>query len=246
MVAPRISSRPASSVHADACAARTALARVAALHDAGLVRLFNTGDELAFLEIMTRYRGRMLNVALRRLGNHADAEEIVQDTFIRAHRGLATFRGESSLSAWLHRIALNLSHNRHWYFFRRRRHATQSLDAVVSDTNESTLASLIPSGNPTAVEEACRNEFAGMLTVCMARLSSAQREILTLRGVQQHSYDHIARVLGIRIGTAKSRIGRARVALRRLLDRAHPELRNQSLSLACFEPARSAPGPAAA
>src|SRR4051812_30540799 len=110
---------PRTSIVTDAAqAARTAASRAAARHDAILVSRFNTGDEIAFTEIMTRYRARLLNVALRRLGNHADSEEIVQDTFIRAHRALATFRGESSLSVWLHRIALNLSHNRYWYFFR--------------------------------------------------------------------------------------------------------------------------------
>jgi RNA polymerase sigma-70 factor (ECF subfamily) len=240
MVALNISSPSASLTHTAALAARTEASHEAARYDAILVARFNTGDELAFKEIMTRYRGRMLSVALRRLGNHADAEEIVQDTFIRAHRGLATFRGEASLSAWLHRIALNLSHNRYWYFFRRRRHATLSFDAAVSDSNDSTLASVIASDEATAVTEVCRAEFAGMIAACMARLSKAQREILVLRGVQQHSYFDIARMLGIGVGTAKSRISRARLTLRTLLDRAYPELRNQTLSLACFEPTRGA------
>jgi RNA polymerase sigma-70 factor (ECF subfamily) len=229
---------PRPSVHSRAQGGRTEASREAARHDAVLVERFNMGDEVAFVEIMTRHRARLLNVALRRIGNHADAEEIVQDTFIRAHRGLAAFRGESSLAGWLQRITLNLSHNCHWYFFRRRRHATSSFDAALSDANASTLASVIPSENATAVEETCRNEFTGMLATCLARLSTDQREILVLRGVHHHSYHEVARLLGIRVGTAKSRIGRARIALRSLLDRTYPELRNQALSLACFEPNR--------
>src|SRR3954466_15926978 len=77
-------------------------AQEAARQDAGLVRRFNAGDESAFVEIATKYRARMFNVAFDLLKNGADAEEIVQDTFIRAYHGLAKFRGDSSLVTWLH------------------------------------------------------------------------------------------------------------------------------------------------
>jgi RNA polymerase sigma-70 factor (ECF subfamily) len=102
-----------------------------ALYDADLVRRFNSGDESAFGEIMTRHKTRIFAAAIALLRNHADAEEITQDTFVRAHRGLARFRGDSSVATWLHRIAVNLARNRYWYFFRRRRHATLSLDAAL-------------------------------------------------------------------------------------------------------------------
>src|SRR3954469_16901593 len=78
-----------------------------ARYDAGLVLRFNAGDESAFLEIAKKYRTRMFNVAFGVLKNGADAEEVVQDTFIRAHRALAKFRGDSSLVTWLHCITLN-------------------------------------------------------------------------------------------------------------------------------------------
>ncbi|HZP61121.1 MAG TPA: sigma factor, partial [Opitutaceae bacterium] len=76
-----------------------------AAYDAGLVKRFNEGDESAFVEMMQRYRGKIYGLTLSMLRNAADAEEITQDTFIRAHRGLANFRGDSSLSTWLYRIA---------------------------------------------------------------------------------------------------------------------------------------------
>jgi RNA polymerase sigma-70 factor (ECF subfamily) len=242
MVAFQIPSRPVPVLLNAERAARAAESRAAALHDATLVQRFNAGDELAFSEIVTRYRAKMLQVALSRLGNRADAEEIAQDTFIRAHRALGAFRGESSLAAWLYRITLNLSHNRHWYFFRRRRHATMSLDAAFSDTNASTIADLIPSEDASPVQEACVNEFSGTVAACMAQLPPNHREILVLRNVQQHSYLQISRKLGIRVGTAKSRIGRARLMLRTLLGKSYPELRDREQSLTCFEPMRSAHG----
>ena len=99
-------------------AAQAAAALQKTMRDDELVRRFNAGDESAFVEIMGRYRVKILYVAIDLLHNHADAEEIVQDTFIRAYRGLARFRGDASLLAtWLHRIAANLARNRYWYYF---------------------------------------------------------------------------------------------------------------------------------
>ena len=108
-------------------AARAAASLEEARHDAALVRRFRGGDESAFVEIVARYREKMFSVAFSLLQNRADAEEIAQDTFIRAYRGLARFRGDSALATWLHRIALNLSRNRYWYNFRRCQHTTRML-----------------------------------------------------------------------------------------------------------------------
>jgi RNA polymerase sigma-70 factor (ECF subfamily) len=204
-------------------AARASASRQEALHDATLVRRFNAGDESAFVEIIARYRERMHAVALSVLRNTADAEEIAQDTFIRAHRGLARFRGDSALSTWLHRIALNLSRNRYWYFFRRHRHATRSLDSAFSDSNASTLASLIACDAPSPVQEAATSEFSELVATCMTRLGAGHREILTQRNVLNLSYEEIATTFGISIGTVKSRIARARVNLRAQLAKACPE-----------------------
>src|SRR5688572_17146607 len=82
--------------------------KTAAAHDAVLVRRFIDGDESAFVEIVERHREKIYSVVGSFLKNRADAEEIVQDTFIRAYRGLVRFRGDSSLATWLHRIAVNL------------------------------------------------------------------------------------------------------------------------------------------
>src|SRR4026209_2742093 len=92
--------------------------------------------------------------AFGQLRNHADAEEIAQDTFIRAHRALAQFRGESSLSTWLHRITVNLANNRYWNFFRRRRHMTQSLDQAMGHDNPATLAEVVACDAPGPVQDA--------------------------------------------------------------------------------------------
>ena len=142
---------------------RAFVAGEAAVHDAELVRRFNTGDEEAFVEIVRRHRGKMFAIALSLLRNSADAEEIAQDTFIRAYRGLADFRGESSLATWLHRIALNLARNRYAYFLRRRRHATLSLDSVISADSHATFSDMIASDAPNSVHEVAWGEFSEMV-----------------------------------------------------------------------------------
>jgi len=207
-------------------------------HDAGLVRRFNAGDGDAFVEIMTRYRGKVFSIALCHLRNHADAEEITQDTFVRAHRGLARFRGDSSLRTWLHRIAFNLSRNRHKYYFCRRRHATLSLDCAFSDDNQAPFSDVIASDAPGPVKEATAREFSELIAACMARLGVRQREILTLRNGLNHSYSEIAWALGISIGTVKSRIGRARGELRALIAQSYPHIEQEASPFDWFEPLR--------
>jgi RNA polymerase sigma-70 factor (ECF subfamily) len=88
-------------------------ARTEAAADRLLVRRFNDGDQSAFTEIVQRHRDRIQNLAIRFLRDPGDAEEVAQDTFVRAFRGLAKFRGESSLATWLHHIATNLARNRY-------------------------------------------------------------------------------------------------------------------------------------
>lgn len=209
-----------------------------AIHDAGLVQRFNAGDEAAFEEIMTRYRERVFSVALALLRNRADAEEIAQDTFIRAHRGLGRFRGDSSLATWLHRITVNLARNRYWYFFRRRRHATLSLDCALGEEGDATFADLVATEDPDPAREAATGEFAALVAACMDRLDAPHREILTLRNTLNRSYDEIAAALGINVGTVKSRIARARGSLRARLAEACPEFSPEAAPSDWFEPQR--------
>lgn len=219
-------------------AARAAASAVEAAHDAALVRRFHGGDEAAFVEIMNRYREKIFTVAISLLRNHADAEEIAQDTFIRAHRGLANFRGDSSLATWLHRIAVNLARNRYWYFFRRRRQDTLSLDCALDADTSATFADLIASSEADPAHETVTNEFATLVSSCMEKLEESHREILTLRNILHRSYDEIAQTLGLNVGTVKSRIARARQNLRALLAEACPEFSPDAEPAAWFELAR--------
>jgi RNA polymerase sigma-70 factor, ECF subfamily len=195
--------------------------------DAGRIGRFMDGDESAFVEIMDDNRDRLFNIVLNMLHNRGDTEEIVQDTFIRAHRGLATFRRESSLRTWLYRIAINLARNRYWYFQRRFRHTTLSLDRPLEGGTEGAsreFRDLISSGSPDPSHEASQQEFSGLMTTCLARLDPAHRTILTQRFLKNLSYGEIGAALGIRSGTVKSRLARARQRLRKQIAEVCPEL----------------------
>ncbi|HZP59826.1 MAG TPA: RNA polymerase sigma factor [Opitutaceae bacterium] len=222
-------------------AGQTDVSEQGGVPDAELVRRFNGGDDHAFVEIIMRYRKKMLSLALSLIRNRADAEEIAQDTFVRAHRGLGRFRGDSSLSTWLHRIALNLSRNHYRYFFRRYRHATLSLDTAFNDDSQMTISDLIASDAPSPAHAATNQEFLAHVTVCMKKLSNDQREILILRNEFNQPYSDIAEKLGIDMGTVKSRIGRARKNLRQLLAESYAGAQSDSLpSYQWFESSRPA------
>ena len=210
--------------------------------DHALVQRFVGGDEPAFLEIMERYRAKILAVTHGLLRNHADAEEITQDTFLRAHRGLADFRGDSSLSTWLYRIAINLARNRYWYFFRRRRQDSLSLDCALSEDSAATFADLVADVVQDPAQETVASEFSTLVDRCMERLDARHREILTLRNVLNRSYEEIATTLGINVGTVKSRIARARENLRTLLAEACPEFAPGAAPGEWFLPSRATYG----
>src|SRR6266567_3615904 len=108
--------------------------------DRVLVDRFKNGDQSAFDEMVTRYWDRIYSMVNQLLRNSQDAEEVTQDAFIRAHRGLVNFRGDSAFSTWLYQIATNLARNRYWYWWRRKRDKSVSFDAPISDNNDTPLS----------------------------------------------------------------------------------------------------------
>jgi RNA polymerase sigma-70 factor (ECF subfamily) len=236
-----ISSSPAVSLTSER-SARAALARREAAEDAARVKRFNAGDSAAFEEIVAVHRERIQAVAQAFLRNFADAEEITQDTFLRAHRGLAEFRGDSSLATWLHRIAMNLARNRYWYFHRRRRHLTLSLDATLQDGSPSTFSDLVATDASDPARAAVADEFTQLIDRCMQQLADRPRAILQLRNALNRSYRDIASECGTNIGTVKSRIARARANLRDLMAKECPEFAVDAPPMAWLEPVRAAQG----
>jgi RNA polymerase sigma-70 factor, ECF subfamily len=179
-----------------------------------LVDRFKNGDAGAFDEMVSRYWDRIFSMVNQLLRNPQDAEEVTQDAFIRAHKGLANFRGDSAFSTWLYQIATNLARNRYWYWWRRKRDKSVSLDAPVGNDTNTTLAEVLPAEVETPDDITVTREFVNRIGSGMERLGAKHREILVLRNVKNLSYEEIAQILGISVGTVKSRIARARESLR--------------------------------
>jgi len=182
--------------------------------DQMLVDRFKNGDATAFDEMVERYWDRIFSMVNQLLRNSQDAEEVTQDAFIRAHKGLVNFRGESAFSTRLYQIATNLARNRYWYWWRRKRDKSVSFDAPMGPDNDTTLAEMIPAEVETPDDITVTREFVTRIGKGMERLGAKHREILILRNIKNLSYEEIAAILGISVGTVKSRIARARESLR--------------------------------
>ena len=194
----------------------TAKAQEVAL-DRTLVDRFRNGDAAAFDEMVARHWDRIYGMVHQLLRNTQDAAEVTQDTFIRAHRGLANFRGDSAFSTWLYQIATNLARNRYWYWWRRRRDRTVSFDQPVGEDSDTPLSEVFAGEAIKPSEETSTQELLDRIAVGMEKLGTKHREILILRNVKNLSYEEISLILGISVGTVKSRIARARDSLREII-----------------------------
>ena len=182
-----------------------------------LIERIKAGDMAAYNQMVIRHYDRIFSRVLQLLNNKQDAEEVTQDAFIRAHRGLENFRGDASFSTWLYQIATNLAHNRYWYWFRRKRDQSISLDQPQCDDGSLTLENVMPCADENPAEAVVTQEFVDRVSACMQYLNDKHKEVLILRNVKNLTYDEIAQQLEISVGTVKSRIARARESLRSLL-----------------------------
>lgn len=185
------------------------------LDDLQLVRKSREGRKDAFGELVTRYQDRVYNLVLRLTGNPDDASEAAQEAFLKAWRALDAFRGDSAFYTWLFRIAVNEARTRQRS--RLARPAALSLNGGGKDGGEERTTPAPASNAPDPADEAARAEDRRLVEDGLRRLDSEQREIIVLRDIEGRDYDEIADVLGCPRGTVKSRLHRARSALRDLL-----------------------------
>jgi RNA polymerase sigma-70 factor (ECF subfamily) len=188
--------------------------------DARLVERLVARDERAFNALVRAYERRVFSVALRMLGNRAEAEDLAQEVFVQIFKAIGTFRGESKLSTWIYRIAINLAKNRGKYLRVRHTDAHDEIDAA----DERGSSGQDKRENVARVERP-DEMMAGMEVEQVVRraiqeLEPSFRECLVLRDVEDLSYGEIGEITGLPEGTVKSRIHRARAQLKELVERA--------------------------
>ncbi len=181
-----------------------------------LIERLKRHDEAAFNTFVLRYQERVFRLLLRMLGDRAEAEDLAQEVFISIFKAIDGFRGDSQLSTWVYRVAANHCRNRLKYLTRRRRKLTEAYDEQSED------ATVVPGADrpdaPDQLLEAQQTEHflqAGLLT-----LDEEQRELIVLREVEHLSYDEIMAITGLPEGTVKSRLHRARAALREHIEKS--------------------------
>jgi RNA polymerase sigma-70 factor (ECF subfamily) len=183
-----------------------------------LVARARAGDHEAFEALVRQHQQQVFAVAYRMLGNRDEAADVAQEVFVRAYRSLKAFRGEARLSTWLVSISMNQCRNRRRWWARHRRVVVASLDDPLDDAEDATLAARTPDPGPTPAAEAQRRDVQRQLHAALQQLEAPDREIIVLRDLHGYAYDDIAQILKCRLGTVKSRLSRARLALRSSLD----------------------------
>jgi RNA polymerase sigma-70 factor, ECF subfamily len=184
--------------------------------EATLVARCAGGDELACAELVGEHQRLVFQLAYHLLGNRDEALDLSQDVFLRVFHTLHQFRGRSQLRTWIYRIVVNQARNRQRWWRRRHRASQVSLDEHVQAHGDPAARQ----GGPDL--QLHRKEVAERLWRAMDGLPFDQRTVLVLRELDGLSYDEIAFSLGVTLGTVKSRLTRARQALRAVLQEAAP------------------------
>jgi RNA polymerase sigma-70 factor (ECF subfamily) len=177
--------------------------------EASLVQRCAAGEETAYTELVAEHQRMVVQLAMNLLGDRDEALDLSQEVFLRVFRTIGHFRGQSSLRTWIYRIAVNQARNRHRFWRRRHRADQVSLDAHVAAHGELLSAKEVGPDRVLA-----QKELAARLQRALDHLPFDQRIAIVLREIDGLSYEEIAFSLGVAVGTVKSRLTRARQALR--------------------------------
>lgn len=182
-----------------------------------LVERARAGERAAFDELVSKYQRRLMRLLARLLSDQTEAEDVVQDTFIKAYKALPHFRGDAAFYTWLYRIGINTAKNA---LLNRKRHATGPIEPAVARAEPPDEDRLRDINTPES--ELASKQIAETVNAAMDALPIDLRTTIALREIEGMSYEEISEIMGCPIGTVRSRIFRAREAiakkLRPLLD----------------------------
>ena len=193
------------------------------MQDELLIRRAQHGDADAFEQLLLEHQKNVYNLCYRMAGDPDDAMDLSQETFLRAWRCLDQYQFASAFSTWLYRLCSNICID---FLRKRRRHQTVPLTFEDADGEEQTYA--VPDAQPLPEEQVELKLTHETLAAAMAQLLPEHRAVLQLRVVNEMSYEQIADVLDIQIGTVKSRLSRARNQLKKILERGNLSRRASS------------------
>ena len=195
-------------------------ARQAGEEEARLVERLVARDERAFNTLVRAYERRVFALVLRMIGNRAEAEDLAQEVFVQVFKAVGSFRGESKLSTWIYRIAVNLCKNRVKYLRVRHTNEQDELEALQErlPMGQGVHSNVAQIDRPD--EMMAGKQVEHIVQQAILQLEPTFRECLVLRDVEELSYEEIGAITGLPEGTVKSRIHRARAQLKELVERA--------------------------
>jgi RNA polymerase sigma-70 factor (ECF subfamily) len=193
----------------------------ASIGDDELVHALQQCSEGAYEILLSRFQQPVYNLALRLLNDPSYAADVVQEVFLKVFRNVGHFRGQSSLKTWIYRITVNEAHNQRRWFCR---HRQREIGLEEEPEEARSMVKVLPDGSPSPFDYVFDRERQSLLEGALSKINPAFREVVVLRDIADLSYDEIADILQLSLGTVKSRILRGREALRQeLADRLEPQ-----------------------
>lgn len=182
--------------------------------DIQLIRRCTEGDLKSFEKLISQYERNAFAMALRYLGDYDDASDVTQEALIKVYRNISSFRFESSFTTWLYRIVINTCKD---FLKKRNREQVVSIDESQKEITDDTREK-----DPQAHTE--REEVRSEVHRALDEISEVHRLVIVLKDIQGFTYDQIAEMLDIPIGTVRSRISRGRVELKKQILRSNPDI----------------------
>ncbi|MFO8056320.1 MAG: sigma-70 family RNA polymerase sigma factor [bacterium] len=186
--------------------------------DRELIDRFLKGEDQAFNRLVLKYQNKAFNLCYRFLGDPDEAEDMAQEVFMTVHKSLPKFRGDSLFSTWLFRITVNHCKNRIKFLGRRRYYQSVSMDQP-QETEDGDLYHEVEDESPDPESALDSRETQDLVQEAISRLEPEHRLVIVLRDIEDVPYEEIAEMLGIKVGTVKSRIHRGRSELKSLLEK---------------------------
>ncbi|MGA9393303.1 MAG: sigma-70 family RNA polymerase sigma factor [Candidatus Sulfotelmatobacter sp.] len=186
--------------------------------EAAIVAELKAGSETAYAWLMGEFQRPVYGLVYRMVSDPADAADTTQDVFLKVFRGMKHFNGESSLKTWIYRIALHEAANRKRWWFRHKAHET-SIEPSESDGSsaDEAVQSALTDRHESPFDNVAQHELQHRVDAELRRLAEPYRTTLILRDLEEMSYEEIAEILQISLGTVKSRLTRGRQALKKRL-----------------------------
>jgi RNA polymerase sigma-70 factor (ECF subfamily) len=191
--------------------------------ESALVTELQAGSERAFAELIAQYHQPLYSLIARSLHDPADAADITQEVFIKVFRNIRSFHGDSTLRTWLYRIALHeASNQRRWWSRHKRQEVAMEAPfcprcEADADTDAQSLGATLADAGYSPFDFASQREVRVRVEAALRDVPEAFRTVVVLREMEGFAYEEIAEILGVNLGTVKSRLTRGRAALRSLL-----------------------------